>query len=114
MAITLLRQTNASWDETLLDETLWYETRLSQSALGGRDTSGLPWVDGASATQGAGQTLEAAFGDVMRVVAIKHFHMQRDAGIHGEGLKPFAHEFGIEAADGVARKIDLEDKERSP
>lgn len=34
------------------------------------------------------------------------------AGIHGEGMKPFAHELGIELADLVAGEIDLEHQDR--
>ena len=49
----------------------------------------------------------------MRVDAVKRFDMQRDSGIDREGLEPFAHQFGIEIADFLARELGLEDKERA-
>ncbi len=58
------------------------------------------------------QTLEAAFGHVMRIVAIERFDMQGHAGIRRKGLKKFAHQIDVEIADLVARKLDPEHEHR--
>ncbi len=36
---------------------------------------------------------------MMIVAAVKRLDMQRHAAIHGEGLKPFVDQLGIEGAD---------------
>ncbi len=38
--------------------------------------------------------------------------VQRDAGVHGERLEPFLHQFGVERADLVAHELGLEHQER--
>src|SRR3954451_8081308 len=62
-------------------------------------------------TYRARQSLEAGFGDVMAVCAVKRLDMQRDASIHRESLKEFPHQLGIELANLRRRKIRLEDEE---
>ena len=44
------------------------------------------------------------------ILAIKRFDMQRDAGIHGESLKEFAHELRVESADPVRMEAGAEDE----
>ena len=61
--------------------------------------------------QHAGQRLETGFGDVVAIVAVERLHMQRHAGIHGKGLEPFAHQFGVELADLGAREVHFPDEE---
>ena len=45
------------------------------------------------------------------VDAVNVLEMQGDAGVHGEGLEPFAHKFGIEVPDLGARKVATENEE---
>ena len=42
----------------------------------------------------------------------KRLDMQRDAGIHREGLEPLADQLGVEGADLVAPELRLEHQER--
>src|SRR5687767_4570559 len=70
------------------------------------------WIDCGRDPERARQTLEAGFGNMMIVGAVKRGHMQRDAGVHGERLKPLLHQLGIEGADLVAHELGLEHQER--
>ena len=45
---------------------------------------------------------------MMAVLAVQRLDMQRDRGIHREGVEPFTHQFGVELSDLVARKVGLE------
>ena len=47
------------------------------------------------------------------VAAVKCFRVQCDAGIHGEGLKPFLDQLGIELTDLDAHERRLEHEKRS-
>ena len=38
---------------------------------------------------------------MMAVHPVQRLDMQRDGGVLGEGLKEFAHQFGVEGADPV-------------
>ena len=49
-------------------------------------------------TQGPRQCLEAAFNDVVVVLAVKVFYVQRYPRVLGEGLKPFLEQLGIHLA----------------
>ena len=46
------------------------------------------------------------------VGAVERLDVQRDAGIHGEGLEPLLHQLGVEGADLVAAELGLEHQER--
>jgi propanediol utilization protein len=50
---------------------------------------------------------------MMVVRAIQALGVQRDAGIHREGLKPFLHQLSVEFADLVAHEFGLEHQERA-
>src|SRR5438552_1194457 len=86
-----------------------YERSTAPSALerafGRRDTVLLVRVDLDRGTQRSGQSLEAGFSDVVVVVAIERLDVESRAGIHGECMKPFARQFGIEIADLGEREL---------
>ncbi len=65
-------------------------------------------------TQSARQAFEARLGNMMVIGAIKRLGVQCDAGVHGERLEPFLHQFGVERPDLVAYKLCLEHQERPP
>jgi propanediol utilization protein len=51
---------------------------------------------------------------VVIVCPVQSLRVQCDAGIHGEGLKPFLHQLGVELAHLVAHELGLEHQERPP
>lgn len=60
--------------------------------------------------QGPGGGLEAAFGDVVVVLAIDVLDMQAHAAIAREGMEELLEEFGIHLADLVTAEVHLPDK----
>src|SRR5215472_5261112 len=87
---------------------------VTESALRRGHLVRRPRIDGHSRAQRPRQTLEAGFGDMMVIAAVKRRHVQRHAGIHGEGLEPFLDQFSIELADLGAAELSLEHQKRPP
>src|ERR1700733_12060029 len=83
-------------------------------ALGGRRALGLTEIDRNRAAKRASDPLEARFGDVMAVRAVKRFDMKREPAVAGESLEKLAHELSVESANLFGRKFRPEDEERTP
>src|SRR5438270_10022415 len=88
------------------------EASAAERALGRWDLVRGVRVDRNRGPQRARQSLEAGFGDMMIIAAVERHHMQGQAAVHGESLEPFAHQFGVEAADLVANELGLEHQNR--
>src|SRR5471032_2270543 len=69
--------------------------RAAEHALGRGHGVGLARIDGDRGAQRAGETLVATLDDVVVVLAVDVFDMQRQACGLGEGVEPLAEEFGI-------------------
>src|SRR5262249_21415113 len=82
----------------------------SEGSLGRRHAACLARLDGHRLPQGAREALEQGFRDMVAVLAIDCVCMQGDACVHGEGLKPFSHELGVEAADLRGLELGAEDQ----
>src|SRR5258705_6521552 len=83
----------------------------AEGAFGRRHLALRALVDRARGAQRPRQPLEARLRDVVIVRAIERLDMQRDAGIHREGVKPLLDQLGIEGADLVARELGAEHQE---
>src|ERR1700733_8273621 len=83
-------------------------------ALGRRHALRLTRVDRNRAAKRASDALEARFGDVMAVRAVKRLDVQRESGVAGESLEKLAHELGVKSPDLFGRKLGPEDKKRTP
>src|SRR6202030_1172026 len=84
----------------------------AERALGRWDLVRGVRIDCDRGTQSPRQSFEAGFGDMMIVAAVERRHMQGQAAVYGESLEPFAHQFGVEAADLVANELGLEHQNR--
>src|SRR6476659_2135567 len=67
----------------------------------------LALVDGDRLAERTCERLIAGLGEMVAVLAIERFNMQRDAGMLGEGLEPFAEQLGVHLPDLRAGEIDL-------
>src|SRR4051794_19229302 len=79
--------------------------RAAQGTLGRGHRIGLARVDLDRGAQRAGQRLVAAFHDMVIVLTIEVFHVQRHAGGLREGLEPFLEQLGVHLAQLVAGEI---------
>src|SRR5262249_41954278 len=70
-------------------------------------------IDRHGRSQRARQTFEARLGYMVIVAAVQSLCVQRDAGVHGESLKPFLDQLGVEITDLVAHERSLEHEKRS-
>src|SRR5436853_4400194 len=82
----------------------------AESALGRGNRAGAARVDLDRLTQRACQPLEAAFDDVVVVLAVEVFDVQGHTGRLREGLEPFLEKFGVHFAKLRSREIDPPDK----
>src|SRR6202045_4756073 len=82
----------------------------AESALGRGDRAGAARIDLDRLTQRACQPLEAGFDDVVVILAVKVFDVQRDAGRLREGLEPLLEQFGVHLAELGPREIDSPDE----
>src|SRR5438270_11375745 len=82
----------------------------AERALGRGDLAASARVDLDRLTQGARQPLEAALDDVVVVLAVQIFDVQRDPGRLGEGLEPLLEEFGVHLPKLWPRQRDLPDQ----
>ena len=73
-----------------------------------------PRIDGDRRPQRPRQTFEARFGNMMVVGAIERGDVQRHRGVHGEGLEPFLHQFGVERSDFVAHEFGVNTRNGRP
>ena len=69
-------------------------------------------IDREGVPQRPRQALEAGLGDVVIVAAVEGLHVHGQSGMHREGLKPFAHQIGIEGSYLVTLKRRPEHQER--
>ncbi|CAA7613459.1 hypothetical protein MCP1_120006 [Candidatus Terasakiella magnetica] len=81
-----------------------------EGSLGGRHRVGLARVDLHGVAQRPRQGLEAAFDDMMVVVAVQAFHVQGGARRLGKGLEPLLEQLGIHGAQLVAPERHLPDQ----
>src|SRR3954463_7160930 len=90
----------------------WGRRSAAELTLGGWHFALIARIDRERCPQRPRQTLETGFGDMMGVVAVERLDMQGDAGVHGKGVEPFAHQLGVELADLVAREAGAEHQHR--
>src|SRR5947207_3412240 len=83
----------------------------AELAFGRGHLAGRARIDRDSGAQRPGEPLEARLGDVMIVAAIQRLDVQRHPGMDRKGLKPFAHQLGVEGADLVAAERGVEHQE---
>jgi hypothetical protein len=86
------------------------KSRRSERTLGARHLALEPVVHHSRRAQRPGQRLEAGFRDVVRVLAVKQFKVQADAGIHREGVKELLEQLGVDDANLVPGEADLPDQ----
>src|SRR5450631_1572651 len=80
--------------------------------LGRRDRALLARIERDRRAQGAGQTLERRFGDVMRILAIESLDVNGHRGMRGERLEKLADKFAVEGADLGVREFCPENQKR--
>src|ERR1051325_9014347 len=78
----------------------------AEGALGRGDRAGAARIDLDRLTQGARQSLEAAFDDMVVVLAVKILDVQGDPGRLRESLKPLLEQFGVHLAELRPGEID--------
>src|SRR5690606_5519945 len=79
-------------------------------ALRRRNASGLTGIFRDGHSQGSRQSLIAGLGDVMVVLAVQISHVQGDAGVLCEGLKPLPEQLRIHVPDFRPGKAHLPHK----
>src|SRR3546814_1158687 len=77
---------------------------LLENALGRRNRIALAWVDLDRLAQCARERLIHAFGDVMIILAIQHFDVQRDPRRLREAVEPVREHLGVHLAEPRLRK----------
>src|SRR6202040_2462732 len=70
---------------------------ILKRAFGRWHALGLTGIDRNRAAKRASAPLEARFGDVMAVGAVKRLDVQRDACVAGEGLEELAHQLSVKS-----------------
>src|ERR1700675_3150811 len=86
----------------------WFSTqRAAEGALGRGDRAGAARVDLDRLPQGACQTLEAGFDDMVVVLAVEVLDVQGPPRRLGEGLEPLLEQLGVHLAELGPREGDL-------
>src|SRR3546814_11734823 len=75
-----------------------------EKALGRRNRIALAWVDLDRLAQCARERLIHAFGDVMIILAIQHFDVQRDPRRLRDAVEPVREHLGVHLAEPRLRK----------
>lgn len=70
-------------------------------------------VKGYCLCQRSGKALENRFDDVMRILAVKHADVQREACLHCQSTEEFLRHFGIVNAKLYLRNIRIKNKIRT-
>src|SRR6188472_4179982 len=70
-------------------------------------------INGNGSLQRTRTALKAGFGYTMVVGAVQHLRMQRNSGVHREGLEQLLHKLGVNGADLVAHELGFEEQVRS-
>ena len=91
--------------------TLLLELLSGQRTLRRGNAARLAGIDLGRGAQHTRDGLEARLRDMMVVGAVDVLDMQRDAGVLGERVEEFTHQFGIERADLRGRERDVPDEE---
>ena len=60
------------------------------------------------------ERLEYRLDLMMRVDAVKHFYVESDPRVEGDGAKKFFDELSIEGADGRSQLTEIANEERTP
>ena len=93
----------------IIDQGNGAHGRVLKDPLGRRNGIALARIDLNRLPQGTRECLVAAFGDVMVVLAVQRFEVQRDARRLGKALEPVREQFGVHLAKArlrIGRFID--------